>query len=199
MPGVGCEPTLPCGKGGYDFAPASDWSGRVRLTCSHPPSLSASSGLVRPCPFPGGQVLCRNSAGRDHSGEVAHRTLQVPDSEHDPGKQLVTSTRQVATPISVKVATSTRIEVGFRDLKNNLSRHLGQVEAGVEVVVTDRGRPIARLHRIADGPMGRRTDGRTHGVDRGRPGSTATSKVRPRPVPLHSSGSVSELVAEQRE
>jgi antitoxin (DNA-binding transcriptional repressor) of toxin-antitoxin stability system len=40
----------------------------------------------------------------------------------------------------MKVATSPRIEVGVRDLKNNPSRHLAQVEAGVEVVVTDRGR-----------------------------------------------------------
>ena len=45
----------------------------------------------------------------------------------------------------MKIATSSRVEVGVRDLKNNLSRYLGQVEAGLEVVVTDRGRPIARL------------------------------------------------------
>ena len=37
------------------------------------------------------------------------------------------------------------LEVGVRDLKNNLSRYLGQVEAGIEVVVTNRSRPIARL------------------------------------------------------
>ena len=94
----------------------------------------------------------------------------------------------------MKVATSTRIEVGVRDLKNNLSRYLDQVEAGVEVVVTDRGRPIARLNGIADEP----TDKLAALIEAGlvRP---PTSKVRQRPVPLHASGSVSELVAEQRQ
>jgi prevent-host-death family protein len=100
---------------------------------------------------------------------------------------------QVATLTFMKVATSTRIEVGVRDLKNNLSRYLGQVEAGIEVVVTDRGRPIARLNSIADEP----TDKLAALIDAGlvRP---PTSKVRQRPVPLRASGSVSELVAEQR-
>ena len=37
----------------------------------------------------------------------------------------------------------------MRELKNNLSRYLGQVESGTEVVVTDRGRPIARLTGMA--------------------------------------------------
>ena len=94
----------------------------------------------------------------------------------------------------MKVATSTRIEVGVRDLKNNLSRYLDQVEAGVEVVVTDRGRPVARLNGIADAT----TDKLTALIEAGlvRP---PTSRVRQRPVPLHSSGSVSELVAEQRQ
>jgi len=106
----------------------------------------------------------------------------------------VTSLIQVATLNCMKVATSTRIEVGVRDLKNNLSRYLDQVEAGVEVVVTDRGRPIARLNGIADEP----TDKLAALIDAGlvRP---PTSKVRQRPVPLHASGSVSELVAEQRQ
>lgn len=108
--------------------------------------------------------------------------------------QPVTTLREVATLTFMKVATSTRIEVGVRDLKNNLSRYLDQVEAGVEVVVTDRGRPIARLNGIGDEP----TDKLTALIEAGliRP---PTSKVRQRPVPLHSSGSVSQLVAEQRE
>ena len=93
----------------------------------------------------------------------------------------------------MRVATSTRVEVGVRDLKNNLSRYLDQVEAGVEVVVTDRGRPIARLNGIDDVPR----DKLAALIDAGlvRP---PTSKVRQRPVPLRSDGAVSELVAEQR-
>lgn len=37
------------------------------------------------------------------------------------------------------------MEVGVRDLKARLSEFLGKVEAGESVVVTDRGRPVARL------------------------------------------------------
>jgi prevent-host-death family protein len=36
-------------------------------------------------------------------------------------------------------------EVGVRELKNSLSRYLARVQAGEAVVVTDRGRPIARI------------------------------------------------------
>jgi prevent-host-death family protein len=93
----------------------------------------------------------------------------------------------------MKVATSSRLEVGVRDLKNNLSRYLGHVGDGIEVVVTDRGRPIARLSAIDDAAG----DKLASMIDAGlvRP---PTSKVRRRPVPLISDGPVSELVAEQR-
>ena len=94
----------------------------------------------------------------------------------------------------MKVATSTRIEVGVRDLKNNLSRYLDQVEAGVEVVVTDRGRPIARLNGIDDVPRDKLAALIEAGLVR-----PPTSKARQRPVPLSADGSVSELVAEQRQ
>lgn len=106
----------------------------------------------------------------------------------------MTTLQQVATLGRMNVATPTRIEVGVRDLKNNLSRYLDQAEAGIEIVVTDRGRPIARLNGIADRP----TDKLAALIEAGlvRP---PTSKVRQRPVPLRASGSVSELVAEQRQ
>ncbi len=81
----------------------------------------------------------------------------------------------------------------MKDLKNNLSRYLNQVEAGVEVVVTDRGRPIARLSGIDDVASDKLATLIEIGLVR-----PPTSKVRQRPVPLESDGSVSELVAEQR-
>jgi len=80
-----------------------------------------------------------------------------------------------------------------RDLKNNLSRYLEQVEAGVEVVVTDRGRPIARLTEID--AVTRDKLGRLIEAGLVRP---PTSKVRQRPIPLSADGTVSDLVAEQR-
>ena len=101
--------------------------------------------------------------------------------------------RHVSTLISMNVATSSRVEVGIRELKNNLSRYLEQVERGVEVVVTDRGRPVARLNGV-DSMEGDRL---AKLIDAGlvRP---PASRVRQRPVPLAAGGSVSELVTEQR-
>lgn len=36
-------------------------------------------------------------------------------------------------------------EVGIRDLRNNLSRFLERVRKGETIVVTERGRPIAKI------------------------------------------------------
>ena len=81
----------------------------------------------------------------------------------------------------------------MRDLKNNLSRYLDLVASGLEVVVTDRGRPIARLSSIDDVARDKLAALIEAGVVR-----PPTSKVRQRPAPLGSRGSVSELVDEQR-
>ena len=37
------------------------------------------------------------------------------------------------------------ISAGIKDVKNNLSRLLAQVKAGEEILITERGRPIARI------------------------------------------------------
>lgn len=42
------------------------------------------------------------------------------------------------------------MEVGVRELKQNLSKYLDEVERGSEVIVTDRGRPKARIIPIVD-------------------------------------------------
>jgi prevent-host-death family protein len=82
-------------------------------------------------------------------------------------------------------------EVGVRELRDHLSRYLGQVQAGQEVVVTERGRAIARVLPIG----GERT------IDRLiREGLVTPAKQprRRRPRPLRSAGPVSDLVVEQR-
>ena len=56
----------------------------------------------------------------------------------------------------MNVATS-RSEVGIRDLKNGLSKYIDRVEAGEEVIVTDRGRPVAKLSPL-DAPDDRLAD-----------------------------------------
>jgi prevent-host-death family protein len=43
------------------------------------------------------------------------------------------------------------MEVGVRELKARLSEYLGRAAAGESVVVTDRGRPIARIVSFAEG------------------------------------------------
>ena len=37
------------------------------------------------------------------------------------------------------------ISTGIKDVKNNLSRLLAQVKAGEEILITERGRPVARI------------------------------------------------------
>ena len=37
------------------------------------------------------------------------------------------------------------MEVGIRELKAKLSEHLQRVDEGETIIVTDRGRPVARL------------------------------------------------------
>ncbi len=90
------------------------------------------------------------------------------------------------------VATS-RSEVGIRDLKNSLSKYIELVRSGEEVIVTDRGRPVARLS-----PVDRPTDRLAELVAAGliRP---PTRSGRRRPTKrIQSNGSVSDLVADQR-
>ena len=48
---------------------------------------------------------------------------------------------------TMQVATS-RTEVGIRELKNELSKYIDRVRGGEEVIVTDRGRPVARLSSL---------------------------------------------------
>jgi prevent-host-death family protein len=82
-------------------------------------------------------------------------------------------------------------EVGVRELHDRLSEHLERVERGAEVVVTRRGRPIARLSAV-DGE-----DPLDELVRRGlvtlpsRPRQARRAGVKPR-------GGVSDLVSEQR-
>ncbi|MEM7091960.1 MAG: type II toxin-antitoxin system prevent-host-death family antitoxin [Actinomycetota bacterium] len=42
------------------------------------------------------------------------------------------------------------MEVGVRELKAKLSQYLARAAAGEHVVVTDRGRPVARLVPLVD-------------------------------------------------
>lgn len=82
-------------------------------------------------------------------------------------------------------------EVGIRELRDHLSRYLERVQAGEEVVVTDRGRAVARVLPMS----GERTIDRL--VREGKV-TPATQRARTRPTPLQTAGTVSDLVGEQR-
>lgn len=83
------------------------------------------------------------------------------------------------------------MEVGVKELRNNLSRYLDRVRAGDEVVVTDRGRAIARVipvgaERVLDRLIAEGL------VTPARQSKRRASK------PVQTKGTVSDLVADQR-
>jgi prevent-host-death family protein len=82
-------------------------------------------------------------------------------------------------------------EVGIRQLRDHLSQFLVRVQAGEEVVITDRGRAIARVLPMS----GERTIDRLIREGKVTP---AKQRMRSRPKPLKTPGTVSDLIAEQR-
>lgn len=90
-------------------------------------------------------------------------------------------------------AASSRSEVGIRELKNDLGKVIDRVRTGEEVIITVRGRPVARMS-----PIGQSTERLAElvaagvvraptNVTRHRPGQRITAK-----------GTMSDLVADQR-
>jgi prevent-host-death family protein len=83
------------------------------------------------------------------------------------------------------------VDVGVRELRDGLSRHLATVREGHTITVTDHGRPVARIipvgvptkleQLIAEGKV-----------------TPATRRKRKRPAPVTTSGTVSDLVEQQR-
>ena len=83
------------------------------------------------------------------------------------------------------------MEVGVKELRNHLSRYLQRVRDGDEVVVTDRGRAIARVVPV----------GAERVLDRLIAEGVVTPARQPKrrtARPIRAKGTVSDLVAEQR-
>lgn len=83
------------------------------------------------------------------------------------------------------------MDVGVRELRDHLSRHLTRVREGHTITVTDHGRPVARIV-----PAGAPTkleqmiaDGRV---------TPASRRKGDRPVPIATAGMVSDLIDQQR-
>jgi len=90
-----------------------------------------------------------------------------------------------------KSATNAGVgDVGIRDLRDNLSRHLKTVKDGGEITVTDHGKPIAKL--VPFGGMSKFDQM----VAAGRITPASRPKM-PLPPALPSEGGVSDLIEEQ--
>ena len=83
------------------------------------------------------------------------------------------------------------MDVGIRELRDNLSRHLASVHEGHTVTVTDHGRPIARIV-----PVGQPTRLETL-IAEGRV-TQAPRRKQPAPDPVIAAGMVSDLIRDQR-
>ncbi len=83
------------------------------------------------------------------------------------------------------------MEVGVRELRDGLSRHLADVRSGHTVTVTDHGRPIARI--VPVGSLTRLEQLREEG--RIQP---ARARKQPAPEPVQGQGVVTELIDDQR-
>jgi len=102
-----------------------------------------------------------------------------------------TGRANVAATVEVMTLHAGSYQVGVRELHDRLSEHLERVEQGAEVVVTRRGRPIARLSAVGG------EDPLEDLVRRG----LVTPPARPRRARrarVKARGSVSDLVASQR-
>lgn len=85
------------------------------------------------------------------------------------------------------------MEVGVRELRDNLSKWIGKARRGQDVVITERGKPVARLTRYGESPALQRLieEGRVTLPKHRKTKIDRSALVTPR-------GSVSDLVKDQR-
>jgi prevent-host-death family protein len=84
-------------------------------------------------------------------------------------------------------------QVGIRALQQNASGVVQRAAAGEVIVITDRGRPVARLVPIAAGPLHQLLD-----EGRARPARIQPWDL-PEPLPATDGPSLSALLAEARQ
>ncbi len=85
------------------------------------------------------------------------------------------------------------IEVGIRELKNQLSHYIDQVCAGKEIIVIEHGKPVARLTALTE------ADDRLARLIASGAVRPAVKPKSPRPRGrFKATGSVSEIVINER-
>lgn len=90
------------------------------------------------------------------------------------------------------------ITTGIKEAKNNLSRYLDQVKAGEEILITDRGKPVARIVREDRGRQQLR-EALAPLIRKGVIALPTRSLIKDNLSPLEVSGKpVSEMVIEDR-
>jgi prevent-host-death family protein len=92
------------------------------------------------------------------------------------------------------------MEVSIRDMKNRLSKYLKLVRMGKEVVITDRGKPVAQLTRVK--PTAETEEeviARINALPWVRPGNGKKVKGAKRPIRLKPGDkTAAEMVLEDR-
>jgi len=94
------------------------------------------------------------------------------------------------------------MEVSIREMKNRLSKYLKLVQTGKDVVITDRGKPVARLTPVV--PTAEETEAeairRINALPWVRPGKGGKVKGAKRPIPWQPGEKMlSEMILEDRE
>lgn len=99
---------------------------------------------------------------------------------------------------AIQKGIHTVIRAGVKDVKNNLSRFLFQVKAGEEILITERGKPIARI--VKEHPDEKSIRAALSPLIRKGMIALPTQRIRKkRLIPLDVSGRpVSEMVIEDR-
>lgn len=94
------------------------------------------------------------------------------------------------------------MEVSIREMKNCLSKYLKLVQAGRDVVITDRGRPVARLTIVQPSAKDAEAEyiRRIRALPWVRPGNGKKVKGLREGIPLRGEGpTAAEIVLQDRE
>ncbi len=85
------------------------------------------------------------------------------------------------------------MEVGVRELRDNLSKWLGRAQRGEDILITERGKPVARLSRVEQSPALERL------IEKGivTPARNPKTKIQRREL-VKTKGGISDLVKQQR-
>jgi len=94
------------------------------------------------------------------------------------------------------------MEVSIREMKNRLSKYLKLVQSGKDVVITDRGKPVARLTLVTQTPEETEAEAirRINALPWVRPGKGGKVKGARHPIPWKPGEKMlSEMILEDRE